>query len=40
MGVGGGAGAGTGDLILRARDFQQQKRPDLGLDVALSTTAS
>lgn len=38
MGVRGGAG--TGDLILRAHDFQQQERPDLGLDVALPTTAS
>lgn len=27
MGVGVGAETGTGDLILRARDFQQQKRP-------------
>ena len=38
----GGVGAetGTGDLILRALDFQQQKRPDLDLDVASTTTAS
>ena len=40
MGVGVGAETGTGDLILRALDFQQQKRPDLDLDVASTTTAS